>query len=107
MFRRAITLVLRKPIAWKLHVVLYHHPVAGDLGNDRSSGNTEALAVTADYSCLWQFQFSNETAVDQNMIRRSQQRQYRPPARGHRCPKDVEFVDLAVAGNAHADGQSS
>ena len=73
MFRRAITLMVSKTVAGELHIVRYHHPVASDLGDDRGRGYTKALAITTDYSRLWQFQFWNETSVDQNMIGSSQQ----------------------------------
>jgi len=73
MFGRAIAFVLGKAIAGELDVVFHHHPVAGDLGYDRSRGDTEALTVAADDTCLRQFQVGDKAAIDQNMVGPSQQ----------------------------------
>src|SRR5579872_3174825 len=56
MFPRAIAFMPGKAIVRKLSIVLDHHPVTGDLGNDRSGGNAETLAIAADDARLRQFQ---------------------------------------------------
>src|SRR5580692_9346761 len=94
MIRGAVTLVLCKAVAWVLDVELHHHSIAGDLGDYRGGGDTEALAIATDDTRLRQLELGDAPAIDQHVIGCAAQRRERAFTRRHRRPENIEFIDL-------------
>jgi hypothetical protein len=84
-------------VRWKGAGVVSHHLVAGDLGQDRGSGDRENAGIAVRKGGLIEVDLREAQVVDQQVSRREPQRpdgpHHRQPRRGQRS----DAIDL-VAG---------
>src|SRR5271170_1660901 len=85
-FGSAITLMAGEAIVRVLLVIGAHQAVAGDLGDNRSRGDTEAFTVTTDDSGLRQFETRNAPSIGEDVVRHRRKRLQGAAARRHCSP---------------------
>ena len=100
----SVTFVLAETILRELRAKVTHDPVASDLRDHACRGDAQADAVAIDNCRLRKWKRNNRQTVNQNVVRRFEQRFNRETHRMVARAEDVNPVDLDRIDNA--DGPS-
>lgn len=90
----SVTFVLAETILGKLRTKVTHDPIARDLGDHASGSNAQADAIAIDNCCLRKRKRNDRQTVNQNVLRRFEQRFNGEPHRTVTRSQDVDPVDL-------------
>ena len=100
----SVTFVLAETILRELRAKVTHHPVAGDLRDHACGGDAQTDAITIDNCRLRKWKRNDRQTIDQNVVRRFEQRFNREAHRTVARAQNVNPVDLSRIDNA--DGPS-
>ena len=101
---RRVALVAIEPIAGIAGVKLQHHPIAGDFGDDRSSGDGRASCVALLDRALSHRQVRDAKGVDDHEIRVRYQPEHRALHRPQRRLVNVDSIDFFAVGRRDRPG---
>src|SRR5215203_1112035 len=90
----SVTFVLAEAILRELRAKVTHDPVAGDLRDHACRGDAQADAIAIDNCRLRKWKRNHRKTVDQNVVRRFEQRFNREAHRTVARAKDVNSIDL-------------
>ena len=96
----SVTFVLAEVILRELRAKVTHDPVARDLRNHACRGNAQADAIAIDNCRLRKWKRNDRQTINQNVIRRFEQRFNRETHRTMACAQDINPVDLNRIDNA-------
>ena len=100
----SVTFVLAETILRELRAKVTHDPVAGDLRDNACRGDAQADAIAIDNCRLRKWKRNHRQTINQNVVRRFEQRFNREAHRTVARAQDVNPVDLNRIDNA--DGPS-
>ena len=90
----SVTFVLAETILRELTAKVTHHPVAGDLRDHARRGDAQTDAITIDDCRLWKWKRNYRQTINQNVIRRFEQRFNREAHRTVARAQNVNPIDL-------------
>ena len=96
----SVTFVLAETILRKLRAKVTHDPVARDLRDHACRGDAQADAIAIDNCRLRKWKRNHRQTVNQNVVRRFEQRFNRKAHRTVARAQDVNPVDLNRIDNA-------
>jgi hypothetical protein len=96
----SVTFVLVEAILRELSAKVTHHPVARDLGDHARGGDAQADAITIDDRCLRNWKRDHGQTIDQDVVRRFEQRFNRETHGTVACTQDIDPIDLHRIGDA-------
>ena len=96
----SVTFVLAETILRELRAKVTHDPVARDLRDHARRGDAQADAITIDNRRLRKWKRNYRQTINQNVIRRFEQRLDREAHRAVARAQDVNPVDLNGIDNA-------
>ena len=97
----SVTFVLAETILRELRAKVTHHPVAGDFRDHACRGDAQTDAIAIDDCRLRKWKRNHRQTINQNVVRRFEQRFYREAHRTVARAEDVNPVDLNRIHNAH------
>jgi hypothetical protein len=98
---RSVTFVLAETILRELRAKVTHDPVARDLRDHACRGDTQADTITVDNRRLWKRKRNYRQTIDQDVVRRFEQR-FDCQAHGTMTrSQNVDPVDLNGVDNAN------
>ena len=100
----SVTFVLAETILRELRAKVTHDPVARDLRDNACRGDAQADAIAIDNCRLRKWKRNHRQTINQNVVRRFEQRFNRDAHRSVARAEDVNPVDLNRIDNA--DGPS-
>jgi hypothetical protein len=100
----SVTFVLAETILRELRAKVTHDPVARDFRDHACRGNAQADAIAIDNCRLRKWKRNHRQTINQNVVRRFEQRFDRKAHRAVTRAEDVDPVDLHRIDNA--DGPS-
>ena len=100
----SVTFVLTEAILWELRAEVTHDPVARDFRDYARRGDAQADAIAIDNCRLRKWKRNYRQTINQNVVRRFEQRFNRDPHGSVASAEDVNPVDLNRIDNA--DGPS-
>ena len=96
----SVTFVLAETILRELRAKVTHDPVARDLRDHACRGDAQADAIAIDNCRLRKWKRNHRQTIDQNVVRRFEQRFNREAHRSVTRAKDVNAIDLDRIDNA-------
>ena len=96
----SVTFVLAETILRKLRAEVTHDPVSRDLRDHTCGSDAQADAIAIDNGCLRKWKRNDRQTIDQNVIRRFEQRFNRKTHRTVARAQDINPVDLNRIDNA-------
>ena len=97
----SVTFVLAETILRELRAKVTHDPVARDLRDNACRGDAQADAIAIDNCGLRKWKRNDRQTINQNVVRRFEQRFNREAHRTVARAEDVNPVDLNRIHNAH------
>ena len=96
----SVTFVLAETILRELHAKVTHDPIACDLRDHACRSDAQADAIAIDNGCLRKWKRNHRQTINQNVVRRFEQRFNREAHRSVTRAKDVNAIDLDRIDNA-------
>jgi hypothetical protein len=95
----SVTFVLAEAILRELRAKVTHDPVPRDLGNHTCRGDAQADAIAIDNCRLRKWKWNHWQTINQNVVRRFEQRFNREAHRTMARSQNVDPVDLNRVNN--------